>query len=170
MCGAGPLEAALKARVAREGIAGVRFGGWLDEAGIARMLATSLALILPSVEEPFGLVINEAIALGVPLLIAENCGARDLLLRSSINGYMIEPDNAQDLAYFMELFARDEAAWRRLAENTQRFRATADTAYFVAGVAEVLRRLDGRRAEQPVRGAAAEDALSSGYRRAPIDE
>lgn len=170
LCGAGPLEAALQARVAREGIAGVRFCGWLDEASIARVLAASLALILPSIEEPFGLVVNEAIALGVPLLVAENCGARDLLVRSGVNGYMIEPDNAKGLAYFMGLFARDEAAWQRLATNTQRFRATADTAYFVAGVAEVLRRLDGRRAEQPVRGPAVEDALSSPYRRAPVDE
>ena len=149
LCGAGPLEAALKARVAREGIAGVRFCGWLDETGIARVLAASLALILPSIEEPFGLVVNEAIALGVPLLIAENCGARDLLVRSGINGYMIEPDNAEGLAYFMDLFARDEGAWQRLARNTRRFRATADTSYFVAGVAEVLRRLNARQAERP---------------------
>lgn len=158
LCGAGPLEDALKTRVVRDGIPGVRFCGWLDEAGIARRLASSLALILPSIEEPFGLVVNEAIALGVPLLVAENCGARDLLVRSGINGYVIEPDNAEGLAYFMDLLARDEAGWRRLAENTQQFRAAADTAFFVAGVEEVLRRLDGRRVK-PAHGSAAAGAL-----------
>lgn len=170
LCGAGPLEAALKARVAREAIAGVRFCGWLDEAGIARVLASSLAFILPSIEEPFGLVVNEAIALGVPLLVAQNCGARDLLVRSGINGYVIEPDNAEGLAYLMDLVARDEAGWRRLAENTRQFQAVADTAFFVAGVEEVLRRLDRRRAEQPSRGSAVEGAVPPAYRPASIDE
>ena len=149
LCGAGPLEDALKAHVARSGIAGVRFCGWLDEAAVARTLASSLALILPSIEEPFGLVVNEAIALGVPVLVSENCGARDLLVRSGVNGYMVEPDNADGLAYLMGLFANDEREWRRMAANAQEFRALADTAYFVAGVKELLDPLDGRRTGGP---------------------
>ena len=142
LCGAGPLEAALRARVARSGVAGVRFCGWLNEVEVARMLASSLALILSSREEPFGLVVNEAIALGVPVLVSENCGARDLLVRSGVNGYTIEPDNAEGLAFFMGLLARDEAEWRRLAENARQFQAMADTAYFVAGIEELLGRLN----------------------------
>jgi glycosyltransferase involved in cell wall biosynthesis len=138
LCGAGPLENALKARVASLGIQGIRFCGWLDEAGVARTLASSLALILPSVEEPFGLVVNEAIALGVPVLLSDNCGARDLLVRESIDGYIIEPDNVEGLAHLMTLLATDEREWRRLAENTRQFRHLADTSHFVAGVEELL--------------------------------
>jgi glycosyltransferase involved in cell wall biosynthesis len=144
LCGAGPLEDALKRRIARDGIDGVRFCGWLDEPGVARVLASSLALILPSTEEPFGLVVNEAIALGVPLLVAENCGARDLLVRTGVDGYVIEPDNAAGLALFMERLAGDEREWRRLSANTRRFRPAADTAAFVAGVDELLQRLEQR--------------------------
>ncbi|MGO8917548.1 MAG: glycosyltransferase family 4 protein [Stellaceae bacterium] len=155
LCGAGPLEGALRGSVARHGIEGVRFCGWLDEAAVARMLASSLALILPSVEEPFGLVVNEAIALGVPVLVSENCGARDLLVRNGVNGYVIEPDNAEGLAGFMGELAGDEAGWRRLAENTQLFRPLADTAAFVVGVEKLLSHLDQRSREQPAQGSAA---------------
>ncbi|HUJ98522.1 MAG TPA: glycosyltransferase family 4 protein [Stellaceae bacterium] len=144
LCGAGPLEDALKRRIAEGGIDGVRFCGWLDEERVARVLASSLALILPSTEEPFGLVVNEAIALGVPVLVSENCGARDLLVRSGVDGYVIEPDNAPGLARFMERLARDEAEWQRLSANTRRFRTAADTAAFVAGVEELLQRLERR--------------------------
>ncbi len=144
LCGAGPLDGALKSHIAARGIAGVRFCGWLDEAAVAQILATTLALILPSREEPFGLVVNEAIALGVPVLISENCGARDLLVRNAVNGYVVEPDNAEGLARAMARIAGDEGEWRRLCINTQRFRAAADTTAFVAGVEELLRRLDRR--------------------------
>ena len=144
LCGDGPLEQSLRDLVARSGIEGVRFCGWLGEAAVARALAESLALILPSIEEPFGIVVNEAVALGVPVLISENCGARDLLVRNGVNGYVIEPDNAEGLAHFMACLAGDEAEWRRLAANTRRFRSLADTTTFAAGVAEILRRLAPR--------------------------
>lgn len=149
IAGAGPLEAALKRRVAASGVEGVRFCGWLDEAAVARLLASSLGLILPSVEEPFGLVVNEALALGVPVLVAENCGARDLLVRSGVDGYVIEPDNVEGLAHFMADLAGNEAEWRRLAANTEPFRALADTAHFVAGVEALLARLERRPSPRP---------------------
>ncbi|HUC64908.1 MAG TPA: glycosyltransferase [Stellaceae bacterium] len=142
LCGAGPLEDDLKRRVAEVGIDGVRFCGWLDDHEVARVLASSLALVLPSTEEPFGLVVNEAIALGVPVLLAENCGARDHLVRSGVDGYVIEPDNAEGLSVLMERLARDEAEWQRLSANTKLFRSAADTAAFVAGVEELLQRLE----------------------------
>ena len=57
---------------------------------------------------------------------------------------LVEPDNAEGLARAMARIAGDEGEWRRLCINTQRFRAAADTTAFVAGVEELLRRLDRR--------------------------
>jgi glycosyltransferase involved in cell wall biosynthesis len=144
LCGAGPLEDALKEQVARLGIDGVRFRGYLQEEGIAKTLASSLALILPSIEEPFGLVVNEALAVGVPVILADNCGARDQLVRTGVNGYVIEPDNVAGLAHFMRLLDTDEAEWARLAVNSGAFRALAGTEHFVEGVEGVLAVLSRR--------------------------
>ena len=144
LCGAGPLEAALKAQIAKNGIDGVRFLGYLQEDGIAKVLAATLALILPSVEEPFGLVVNEALAMGVPVILSENCGARDLLVRSAVNGYVVEPDNEEGLARHMALIAADPAEWARLAANSRAFQELADTRRFVAGVEQLLAALSPR--------------------------
>ena len=138
LCGAGPLESELREQAARLGLERVRFRGYLQEEAIAKTLAQTLALILPSVSEPFGLVVNEAIALGVPVIVAENCGARDLLLRQAVNGYLIEPDNPEGLAHWLHRLDADREEWSRLARNTQRFRVAADTAAFVAGVERIL--------------------------------
>ena len=140
LCGAGPLEQELKTRAA--GIPGIVFRGFLQEAEIAATLATSLALLLPSVEEPFGLVVNEAIALGVPVICSHNCGASDLIVKSAVSGYVVEPDNIEGMAHFMALLDRDAEEWRRLARNTRQFRAGADVGTFVAAVGRIMAMLD----------------------------
>lgn len=138
LCGSGELEPALREQVARLGLEGVHFRGYLQEHEIAQVLGSSLALILPSVEEQHGLVINEAIAMGVPVLASDNCGARDLLVRSAVNGYIFEPDNVAGLAHFMGLVDRDRDEWARLARGAHRFDAAADTRLFAEAVGQVL--------------------------------
>lgn len=138
LCGSGDLEPMLRQQAEQLKLRGVQFRGYLQEHEIARVLASSLALILPSVEEQHGLVINEAIAMGVPVLASDNCGARDLLVRSGVNGYIFEPDNAAGLAHFMSLLDRDVAEWTRLAHGTRKFDRAADTRLFVESVERVL--------------------------------
>ena len=140
LCGAGPLEAELKARA--DGIPGIVFRGFLQEAEIAKTLAASLALLLPSLEEPFGLVVNEAIAFGVPVILSENCGARDLIVKSAVNGYLVEPDNVEGMAHFMSWLDRDAGEWRRLSLNARQFRAAADVGNFVRAVGRLVAMLD----------------------------
>lgn len=138
ICGSGELEDNLRSDVAKRGLSGVRFHGFLPAAGVARILATSLALILPSTEEQWGLVVNEAVAMGVPILCSDNVGARDLLVRTGVNGYVFEPDNADGLAYLMHRLATDEAEWRRFAEASCRIAAEADVSRFSEGVARAI--------------------------------
>lgn len=144
VCGSGPLGDALRDQAVRSGIDGIRFRGYLQEEAIAKTLASSLALILPSVEEPFGLVVNEALALGVPVIVSDNCGARDLLVRSGVNGYVFEPDNVEGLAQFMLLLDRDAKEWARLALNTWAFRSISDTEFFARSVDQIIDALSCR--------------------------
>jgi L-malate glycosyltransferase len=146
LCGSGELDAELRQQAERLNLTGVHFRGYLQEQEIARVLGSTLALILPSVEEQHGLVINEALAMGVPVLVSDNCGARDLLVRSGINGFVFEPDNAAGLAHFMAIVAQDIDEWTRLAAGARQFQYAADTTLFVDAVEQVLARFaPGRR-------------------------
>lgn len=139
LCGSGPLEADLRADVERRGLDGqVVFRGFLQEQGIARTLGSTLALLLPSTEEQFGLVVNEAQALGLPVVLSDVCGARDLLVRQGVNGMVVEPDNTEGLARAMLTLAGDEAEWRRLSLGTSTFQPIADAAYFAEAVEKAL--------------------------------
>jgi L-malate glycosyltransferase len=139
ICGLGELESTLRADVAARELEGIEFRGWLGAEAVAQALSTSLALILPSTEEQWGLVVNEALAMGVPILCSDNVGARDSLVRTAVNGYVFESDNGEGLAHLMTRMAADEHEWRRMAEAACEFSSRGDTCQFVSAVAKLLR-------------------------------
>jgi len=55
------------------------------------------AFIHPAISEPWGLVINEAMASGLPILSSKNVGAAEELVRDGINGFTFDPENIQEL-------------------------------------------------------------------------
>ncbi len=135
LCGSGVLEAELREKVRALGLGDdVIFHGFLQSDGVARILGRSLALLLPSVEEQFGNVVIEAQAMGVPVILSDACGARDLLVRNGVNGFVIEPDNPEGMAYFMGLIASDQALWRRMCAAALTFAPKGDVARFAEGV------------------------------------
>lgn len=135
LCGDGPLEAALRAQVQALGLDDlVRFHGFVQAEALAKMLGRSLALLLPSHEEQFGLAIIEALGLGVPVIVSDQCGARDSMVRSGVNGFLVEPDNAPGLVQFMILLDRDAALWNRMAQSAYADAGRGDVAHFVEAV------------------------------------
>jgi glycosyltransferase involved in cell wall biosynthesis len=137
--GSGPLEAELRHQAREDGIEQlVHFRGFLQTDEISKAYGKSLALLLPSIEEQFGNVIPEALAMGLPVVLSDNCGGRDLLVRSGVNGFVIEPDNAGGMAFFMRLLSEDEGLWRKMCLNTQLFVERADSARFAEAVEALI--------------------------------
>jgi glycosyltransferase involved in cell wall biosynthesis len=133
--GTGPLEAELRHQAREAGIAElVHFRGFLQTQDISRAYASSLALLLPSIEEQFGNVVPEAQAMGLPVILSDNCGSRDLLVRSGVNGFVVEADNPNGTAFFMRLLSEDEALWRNMCLASQQFVEAADSARFAEAV------------------------------------
>ena len=138
LCGAGEMEDALREQALRLGVQNlVVFRGLIQTEEVALTLANTLALILVSVEEQFGLVVIEAQAMGVPVIFTAACGARDELLRSGVNGFLVEADNPVGVAYFMKLIASDEGLWRRLARGALEAAPLGDVARFVSAVEQL---------------------------------
>jgi len=137
--GTGPLEAELRHQAREGGIANlVRFRGFQQTADISRAYGTSLALVLPSVEEQFGNVILEAQAMGLPIILSENCGGRDVLVRSGVNGFVIEPDNPVGTAYFMSLLSEDQKLWQNMCIASQQYVEQADSSRFAEAVEALI--------------------------------
>jgi len=139
LCGAGPMEAELRAKVAELGLTDqVVFRGFLQTDDIARALGHSLALLLPSIEEQFGNVVIEAQAMGLPVIVSDNCGARDALVRSGVNGFIVEPDNPVGLSFFMSTIAGDRELWVRMCSEARASAHLGDVCAFAKGVSDLV--------------------------------
>ena len=83
--GAGELTAELKAHAAaRLGNDRVTWLGTLPNVEMSPFLACQDVLVLPSSFDGWGAVVNEALAVGTPVIASDACGASDLLVNGRI--------------------------------------------------------------------------------------
>ena len=101
--GAGPQEKELREFAASRMGAGVLFAGWGDYEKLPAYYALARCFVLPSISEPWGLVVNEAMACGLPVLVSRKCGCFPELCHRGINGFDFDP---LDVAELTELFLR----------------------------------------------------------------
>ena len=70
-------------------------------------LAQSDVLILPSKSEPWGLVVNEAMVCGMPVIVSETCGCVADLVKNDLNGFTFDPGNEKELERAMQFFIQN---------------------------------------------------------------
>ena len=135
MVGGGALEGELRARVAALGLDdAVEITGFVDAAEVARRLAAARALLLPSIEEQWGLVVNEALAFALPVVVGQAVGARDLLVEDGVNGFVRASDDRDGWAEAMRALGHDDGLWARMSAASDRFAPAGDAARFAEGV------------------------------------
>lgn len=91
--GEGPEYLKLK-KIAHDNI---KFVGYVDNDKIKSILMEHDVFILPSISEPWGLVVEEAIYSGLPVLVSENVGCKDDLVNKLNTGLSFDPSNILEL-------------------------------------------------------------------------
>jgi glycosyltransferase involved in cell wall biosynthesis len=138
LVGSGPLESNIRNYIRAHSLENVVLHGFLNDAQVAQILKDALALMLPSTEEQWGLVVNEALALNLPALVSTNVGARDTLVRQGVNGFVIESLNVAGWAWCMTQLCRSEELWLNMAAASSRLAPLGDVAEFSKGCAKLL--------------------------------
>ena len=93
--GSGPLEELLEEQD------GIENRGFVQPDGVPDLMRETGAFVLPSREEPWGVVVEEAAATGLPLICSEACGSAVHLLQDRYNGYRVQSESADHLARCM---------------------------------------------------------------------
>lgn len=97
LVGDGPEKAALEALVRTSNLP-VVMPGFLPNDQLPELYAASDFFVLPSREEPWGVVVNEAAACGLPLLLSGKVGAAHDMLIPGENGLRVSPNTADGWA------------------------------------------------------------------------
>jgi glycosyltransferase involved in cell wall biosynthesis len=90
-------------------LTGVHLLGFRDQIELPRIYAMGDVFVLPSEDEPWGLVINEAMCFGLPIIASEYVGAVADLVRPGCNGYLFHPGDLVGLRQALRQTLTDEA-------------------------------------------------------------
>jgi len=117
--GSGPLTPAVKRAAAEEN--SIEYLGQLPQESVQYYMRSAYALVFPSVWfEPFGLVMVEAMASGVPV-IASRLGGTPEIIEDMTTGRLFVPGDANDLAANVRWLWAERAERQRMA-NAARLR------------------------------------------------
>jgi len=111
---AGGGEEAMRLRALERALAtdGVIWPGFVQYGALPLYYGLASAFVHAASSEPWGLVVNEAIAAGLPLLVSRTVGAAGDLVAHGVNGYLFDPNSEGDLARAMAALAGAAAEQR----------------------------------------------------------
>jgi len=102
LCGDGQLRPQIEQHIAQLGLQDtVHLPGFLQQDELLPYFAHASCFIHASIQEQWGLVVNEAMAAGLPVLVSNCCGCFEDLVIEGVNGFGFDPENSQQLTNLM---------------------------------------------------------------------
>ncbi len=95
--GRGEEEASISAQAATAGVS-IYFAGFLEGDALAAAYIASDLFVLASADDPWGLVVHEALAAGLPVVVSDACGCAADFVRNGQNGYIFSSGSVQEVA------------------------------------------------------------------------
>lgn len=101
----------------------VCFPGFAQREDLAGLYAIAETLVLPTHSDPWGLVVNEAMACGLPIIVSSVAGCSADLVEDGWNGYVVPPGEPQKLTVAINSLVRQpELKERMSARSLERIR------------------------------------------------
>ncbi|HPW18468.1 MAG TPA: glycosyltransferase family 4 protein [Candidatus Aminicenantes bacterium] len=143
LAGDGPLRPALEARARILGLQNVRFLGWLPYDTLPKYYGLAAAFILPSISEPWGLAVNEAMAAGLPVALSKMCGCLPELCRTGDNGFVFNPLDEDGLGRLMLAMSSEEHDLGRMGRRSGAIIADFTPESWARNLLDCLNRVGG---------------------------
>lgn len=114
MVGDGEEKSRCKAYVENRGIKDVYFLGFKNQTELPKFYAIADVFVLPSKNEPWGLVVNEAMCFGLPIIVTDEVGAGYDLIRDGINGLSYQVGDIDKLKSGLQSILSNEGLRTRM--------------------------------------------------------
>jgi glycosyltransferase involved in cell wall biosynthesis len=151
--GDGPLRSELES-IAKSICPGtLRFAGFKQRDELASYYGLADCLVFPTHSDPWGLVVNEAMACGLPVICGQAAGCVADLVKS--NGRLIDSRNVDQLVHAMKEVASDAELRRQMSRESLKIISNYSPDICAAGIAEAAL------ASSPTRRARSKDLPSN---------
>ena len=147
--GAGPLESSLRTAAAEWKVS-CSFTGFLNQTEIPGAYSAADCLVLPSDSgETWGLVVNEAMACGLPAIVSDRVGCREDLIVEGKTGHSFPFGNVPALAAHMRHFVESPGSSHIAGQEAVRHIANYSLEAASRGVLAALQNLDAKKGSIP---------------------
>src|SRR5690606_20910096 len=96
----------------------VFFEGFSQREELPFFYAVADVFVMPSLWEPWGLVLNEAMSCALPVIASSVAGATSDHVVDGVDGYSCEPANPEQLARKIESILTDDGTRRAMGQNS----------------------------------------------------
>ena len=147
LVGDGPSRPRITRLIEKLSLRNVFQFGFQGQSQLPKFYAMADALILPSRYEQWGLVVNEAMASGLPVLLSRRVGCAADLLEEGGNGFSFDPRDVASIAACLKRFSQtgDEELLRMGARSSQLIRRWS----YREALAGILRALQAAAGARP---------------------
>ncbi|MFW6113477.1 MAG: glycosyltransferase family 4 protein, partial [Actinomycetota bacterium] len=121
VAGTGPHARALQAMIEEFGLDDkIKMLGFVDMDVLVKFYKCADLTVVPSLYEPFGMVVLEAMVAGCPVIVADTGGLKEIVVHEE-TGLCFKPGNPDSLARAMIRVLKDEGLAKRLTGDAFKF-------------------------------------------------
>lgn len=142
--GSGPDEAELRDLANQLCPGRARFIGFQNQTELPSLYAASDIFVLPSEEEPWGLVVNEVMAAGLPVVVTDEVGAAPDLVEGKNTGIVYPCGDIDALASALEMMICSESTRLEMGRNAKKLIADWNIDSCVQGILRAVDSVRGK--------------------------
>jgi len=116
--GDGHLMASLEMNAKTKGLKNVYFRGFINQMEISKYYAMADIFVLPSDDEPWGLVVNEAMCFHLPVIVSDRVGCYKDLVKHGENGFVFKAGNIAELSGYLKKLILDSELRRSMGAKS----------------------------------------------------
>ena len=120
LVGDGPEEEALRSNCDIRNIRNVIFAGFHQSEELPRFYAAADVFVFPTLGDPYGLVVDEAMASSLPVISTSAAGEITDRVIEGVNGYIVPPGDVKAFAECMVKFSNDHEKCIRMGRESAR--------------------------------------------------
>jgi glycosyltransferase involved in cell wall biosynthesis len=117
IAGDGEQRAMIERRIREAGVTNIRMLGFQNQSELPRFFDLCDAFILPSIHEPWGLIVNEVMNAARAVIVSDQVGCAPDLVRDGVNGFVFPAENVDALNGVLRRFLDDPCLARRIGDS-----------------------------------------------------
>lgn len=139
LCGDGELLVDVKQKIAELGLEKhIHLPGFLQQDELLPYFAHASSFVHASIQEQWGLVVNEAMAAGLPVIVSKRCGCFEDLVLEGINGFGFDPENQEELTQRMIQISCGEVDLQAMGRASLEHIQTFSPHHFARGLMQAV--------------------------------